>query len=138
MIVTDRKSIIMDRNNKEPYLVRYYILFKDRNPNIPFNIFIHKFMKGDDDELHNHPWGWGAFIIKGGYWEHTPEGKFWRGPGHLRFRSAQDLHWLELAKDENGNLIPCWSLFFMGKKAQSWGFVKNGKWIDNKDYLKNV
>ena len=28
MIVTDRKSIIMDRNNKEPYLVRYYILFK--------------------------------------------------------------------------------------------------------------
>ena len=42
------------------------------------------------------------------------------------------------AKDENGNNIPCWSLFFMGKKAQSWGFVKNGKWIDNKDYLKNV
>ena len=42
------------------------------------------------------------------------------------------------AKDEDGNNIPCWSLFFMGKKAQSWGFVKNGKWIDNKDYLKNV
>ena len=47
---------------------------------------------------------WGALILKGGYWEHTPQGKFWRGPG-LRFRKAEDLHWLELAKDKDGKNI---------------------------------
>ena len=98
--------------------------------------------------MHDHPWSYATLILKGGYYEHVPifsqEGHvvgskpIWRGPGHFRYRSSDDLHWLELAKDQEGNEIPCWSLFFMGKKAQSWGFVKNGKWIDNKDYLKNV
>ena len=40
-----------------------------------------------------------------------------------RFRNADDLHWLELEKDENGNEISCWSLFLMGKKRKEWGFV---------------
>ena len=33
---------------------------------------------------------WGALILKGGYWEHTPQGKFWRGPGSASFRKAED------------------------------------------------
>ena len=41
----------------------------------------------------------------------------------IRFRKADDLHWLELEKDENGNEISCWSLFLMGKKRKEWGFV---------------
>ena len=53
--------------------------------------------------------------------------------GHIQY--AGDLHWLELAKDSEGNNITCWSIFFMGKKAQSWGFVKNGKWVSHKRYL---
>lgn len=133
----NRKRVITDRSGKIPYLVRYYVFLKDRKK-FPFNITLHKVLVSDEPVLHNHPWGWGALIIKGGYWEHTPEGKFWRGPGNLRFRSASDLHWLELAKDEDGNNIPCWSLFFMGRKEGSWGFMKNGKIIDNKEYLKNV
>jgi hypothetical protein len=60
-------------------------------------------------------------------------------------RGAKDLHWLELAKDEDGNEIPCWSLFFMGKKQQEWGFMpfvnKGGieergyQWVHNEEYL---
>ena len=71
--------------------------------------------------------------------------RVWRGPGHFRYRKADDLHWLELAKDENGNEIPCWSLFFMGRKQKEWGFLpwNNGKtieergykWIHNEKYL---
>ena len=56
----------------------------------------------DEPTLHNHPWNWGALIVKGGYWEHTPNGKFWRGPGSFRFRKSEDLHYLELAKDKDG------------------------------------
>jgi hypothetical protein len=142
-----RRRVITDRSGKVPYLIRYYLFLKERK-NFPFNITLHKVLVSDEPVLHDHPWSWGAIILKGGYWEYVPvfakEGHVcgatakWRGPGHIRFRKASDLHWLELAKDKDGNNIPCWSLFFMGKKAQSWGFVKNGKWIDNKEYLKNV
>ena len=96
---------------------------------------MHKVLVSDEPTLHDHPWSYATFIIKGGYYENTPNGRFWRGPGHFRYRSADDLHYLELAKDAQGNEIPCWSLFFMGKKATDWGFLKNGIWIHNKDYL---
>ena len=97
----DRKRIIFDRGGTIPYLVRYYVFLKDRK-NFPFNITLHKVLESDEPQLHDHPWDWGALILKGGYWEHTPQGKFWRGPGSLRFRKAEDLHWLELAKDKDG------------------------------------
>ena len=69
-----RKSIIMDRLENEPYLVRYYLFLKDRKW-FPFNVFLHKFMKGDPDELHDHPWPYATLILKGGYWEITPKGR---------------------------------------------------------------
>lgn len=133
-----RKRIIYNRDSTKEYLVRYYLFLKDRK-NFPFNFTLHKVMMSDEPILHSHPWNWGALILKGGYWEHTPEGKFWRGPGSIRFRKAEDLHYLELAKDENGNEIPCWSIFFMGKKSEGdhWGFLVNGKMIHHEEFLKN-
>ncbi len=131
----DRKRIIYDRNNQVPYLVRYYLFLKDRK-NFPFNITLHKILVSDLDDLHDHPWNYATLILKGGYWEHTPEGKFWRGPGHFRYRKSDDLHRLELAKDENGNELPCWSLFYMGTKKQEWGFIRNGEWVHNETYLR--
>ena len=130
----DRKRVIRDRDSNEPYLVRWYLFLKDRK-NFPFNITLHKVLVSDEPTLHDHPWSYATFIIKGGYYENTPKGRLWRGPGHFRYRSANDLHYLELAKDAEGNEIPCWSLFFMGKKATDWGFVKDGEWIHNKIYL---
>jgi hypothetical protein len=130
-----RKRIILDRYNKNNYLIRYYLFLKDRK-SFPFNITLHKILMSDESTLHNHPWNWGALIISGGYWEHTPDGKFWRGPGHIRFKKANDLHWLELKKDKDGKYIPCWSLFFMGKQITDWGFKVNDKIIGHKKYLK--
>ena len=149
-----RKRTIYDRDGKIPYLDRYYVFLKDRN-RFPFNITLHKVMVSDEPVLHDHPWGYATLILKGGYWEHIPlrdentggvtgSTKVWRGPGHFRIRSADDLHWLELEKDEAGNEIPCWSLFFMGKKKKEWGFLpyvdtkdmdRGYKWIHNEEYL---
>jgi hypothetical protein len=39
-----RKRVVMDRQNNEPYLERYYVFLKDRNK-FPFNVFVHKFLK---------------------------------------------------------------------------------------------
>jgi len=150
-----RKRTIYDRDGTIPYLDRYYIFLKDRK-NFPFNITLHKVMVSDEDVLHDHPWSYATLILKGGYYEHIPvyndttggvvgATRVWRGPGHFRFRKADDLHWLELAKDKDGNEIPCWSLFYMGKKEKEWGFLPfNGKgeleergyrWVHNEQYL---
>ena len=66
-----RHRVIMDRVNGEPYLERYYVFLKDRN-RFPFNIFVHKFLKSDPDDVHDHPWPYFTIILKGGYYEWTP------------------------------------------------------------------
>ena len=66
------KRTIMDRRNQEPYIMRYYLVFKNRNL-FPFNVFIHKILKSDDDkDLHDHPWDFFHLILSGGYWEEIP------------------------------------------------------------------
>jgi hypothetical protein len=49
-----RRRVVMDRVNNEPYLERYYLFLKDRDT-FPFNIFLHKFLRSDPDDLHDHP-----------------------------------------------------------------------------------
>jgi hypothetical protein len=58
-----RKRIVMDRVNNEPYLERYYVFLKDRE-NFPFNIFLHKFLKSDPDDVHDHPWNYRTLILR--------------------------------------------------------------------------
>ena len=60
----DRHRVIMDRVNDEPYLERYYVFLKDRE-RFPFNIFVHKFLKSDPDDVHDHPWPYATLILKG-------------------------------------------------------------------------
>ena len=82
--------------------------------------------------LHDRPWNWGAMILKGGYYEHIPYNETTGNvvgpqengvvPGHVRFRKADDLHWLELKKDENGNEILVGASLWERKKKE-WGFV---------------
>ena len=35
-------------------------------------------------------------ILRGGYWETTKKGKFWRKPGYIGFRSANSYHRVDL------------------------------------------
>jgi len=114
-------------------LVRYYLAFPDHDQrqriDIPFNIFLHQFMRSDDPVFHDHPWKYFTIILRGGYWEHTPNGKFWRGPGHFRFNNG-DYHWIECP--EPGKT---WTLFFRGRKKKEWGFLVDGQWIHWAEYL---
>jgi len=144
-----RRRVITERDSDVPYLIRYYVFLKDRK-RFPFNITLHKVLQSDEPTLHDHPWSYATLILKGGYWENIPlfssEGKVvgstrvWRGPGHFRIRKPKDLHWLELDQDADGQEIPCWSLFFMGRKQNDWGFMKwaqfeGYRWVSNSQYL---
>ena len=134
-----RKRVIMDRQNNEPYLERYYVLFNTRK-HFPFNIFIHKFLKGDPDDVHDHPWAYATFILSGGYYEWVPqfntlghkigEIRYWRGPGHFRISSPTSYHRIELKEG-----VTAWTLFMPGPHKREWGFLVNNKWIHNEKYL---
>ena len=134
-----RRRIVMDRINNEPYLERYYLFLKDRK-NFPFNVFLHKFLKSDPDDVHDHPWGYFTLILKGGYYEWIPvfgeDGKKigemakWRGPGHFRFCSANSFHRIELDPS-----VTCWTLFMPGPQQRDWGFLTRQGWIQHEQYL---
>jgi hypothetical protein len=134
----DRKRIIMDRQYNEPLLTRYYLFLKERK-RFPFNVFLHKFHKGDPGDVHDHPWPYATLILKGGYYEYTPnfengkmvgETKHWRGPGHFRVCSANSYHRIELVSG-----ITAWTLFMPGPQKREWGFLVNNKWTHNDNYL---
>lgn len=124
-----RHRTILDRDGETPYLERYYILFKDRSW-FPFNLVMHNILRSDLDDLHDHPWCYATLILKGGYWETTPKGRFWRPAGWFTFRRATSLHRLEIDPG-----VDCWTLFFMGRRKREWGFMRRGKWVQWETYL---
>lgn len=132
-----RMRVIYDRNDLQPYMYRYYLWFKDKitdtedSQSLPFNLMLHKICLSDPDDLHDHPWWYATLILKGGYWEITPKGRFWRGPGHFRISPPESLHRIEIAADAS----PSWSLFLRGPRLRDWGFVHKGEWIDHRTYL---
>jgi hypothetical protein len=136
-----RRRVIMDRVNDEPYLERYYVFLKDRTW-FPFNIFVHRFLKSDPTDVHDHPWSYFTLILRGGYWEWIPifdrQGKRisevakWRGAGHWRFSPAASYHRIELDPE-----VECWSLFMPGPHRKEWGFLVRGEWMQWQQYLES-
>jgi hypothetical protein len=129
----DRKRIIMDRQCNEPLLTRYYLFLKERK-HFPFNVFLHKFHKGDPGDVHDHPWPYFTLILKGGYYEWILSGnceiRKWRGPGHFRFCSANSYHRIELKEG-----VTPWTLFMPGPKQRNWGFLVQNKWVPQEQYF---
>lgn len=161
-----RKKIIMDREDNEPYLERYYLLWGDRynrkRKEIPFNAFLHRFVRSDDPVFHNHPWTWyRTIVLKGGYWEHTPWGVKWMGPGSTKFirggkliayphqfsykpevNKIHKVEWANVYRDLHYVEVPkpgeTWTLFLRGPSVRDWGFTPDpyrGTWIPRDVYL---
>ena len=122
----DRKRTIMDRgpswpdyNKAEPFMIRYYPLFRKRPKWFPFNIFIHKILKSDRGDLHDHYWSYFTVILAGGYVETTEKGTFNRKPGYMGFRRSTDRHSLKI-----NEIKPAWTLIFVGPNKGSKSHAK--------------
>jgi len=136
-----RYRMIMDRQDNEPYMERYYLFLKNRE-RFPFNIFLHKFLKGDPDDVHDHPWPYATLILAGGYYEWIPqfdnqghktcEIRHWRRPGHFRQCSADSYHRIELKPG-----VTAWTLFIPGPRRRNWGFLVNDEWVPQEQYFAN-
>ena len=125
-----RRAIYRPDSQGKPqlYLERFYIW---KSPNR--EIMLHRFHMGDRGDVHNHPWDSGGMILATGYWEYQPTGympnglpfpanvKLWRGPGYMGSRKASDYHKVELNPGTEGKV---WTLFWTGKRKQSWGFFE--------------
>jgi len=59
-----RKHLITGGSNEDVYLVRY-IVFKSKWG----CVYIHRFMRSDADDPHDHPWSFWTYVISNGYTE---------------------------------------------------------------------
>lgn len=99
---------------EKPYLLRWWVI--PRNP--IFNIYLHKFLRSDDDRaLHDHPWFNVSIILDGWYVEITPKGRFLRQQGHRVWRSPWAAHRVQLPA-----IGTAWTLFITGPRLREWYF----------------
>lgn len=129
--------LIMDREKKNPYLERFYIIPRWMTLGL-FRVVIHRFWRSDSthDGLHDHPWPFLSVVLRGGYWEHVlvnrkrVEKNFEiprvfvkrRAPGHIILAMPRHMHRVELFT-ENADT---WTLVFMGPRVKAWGFLVRG------------
>lgn len=109
----------------DPYLRRWWLIPRNRF----FNVYLHHFMRSDDDRaLHDHPWWNVSVLLDGTYVEHTIAAggvniATHRQAGEMKFRGADTAHRIELT---NGT---CWTLFITGPRLREWGFHCPRGWV---------
>lgn len=113
-----------------PYMVRWTLLGKRWGAGQAERkraVFVHRFLRSDADEMHDHPWPFTSVILSGGYWEETPAPGWangsgpvrrrWYGPGRVLRRPANWIHRVVIPEGREA-----WTLVFRGVKERSWGF----------------
>ena len=99
---------------EDAYLLRWYVIPRNKW----FNIYFHKFQRSDDDRaLHDHPWWWCSWLLRGYYIEHSFGGTKFREPGSLKFSWPTRAHRVELVSKR-----PAYTLFITGPVLRSWYF----------------
>lgn len=93
-----------------------------------FGIYIHFIFREDlDRHMHDHPWHFWSFVLKGSYTEHLS-----RRPGdtivetkvHRRFSlHGFPLHWAHKISFVKPGTV---TLVFVGPKVREWGFFVDG------------
>lgn len=114
----------------DPYMRRWWVIPRNRI----FNIYLHHFMRSDDDRaLHDHPWWNLSILLVGRYAEHTIDAGgvnvfTVRRAGQWKFRRASHAHRIELTHG------PCWTLFITGPNIRSWGFHCPKGWVHWREF----
>lgn len=125
-----RPADVIIGGSDDPYMHRWWVIPR----NSVFNVYLHFFMRSDDDRaLHDHPWWNFSFLLDGTYVEHTISAggvnhkrQFYAGD--FKLRGARYAHRVELVDG------PCWSLFITGPKIRRWGFHCPNGWKHWKEY----
>lgn len=117
-LIDGRRTDVVIGGADRPYLLRWWLL--PRNP--VFNIYLHRFIRSDDDRaLHDHMYVNLSILLDGAYTEHTIKAggvnvrKLYRA-GDVKFRWPWQAHRIELTDGF------CWTLFITGPRIRNWYF----------------
>ena len=101
-----------------PYLYRWTLIF------FGYSIRLHHWIKSDDRRyFHDHSCDLISIVIKGQYYNVTPEGKFLAKAWHPRKMKATQRHYLDIPKEG------AWTIILCGRPYHKWGFyVNEHKW----------
>jgi len=99
-----------------------------------FSVRLHHWLKSDDHRnLHDHPWDFYTFILKGGYIDHSEHAgigiEIPARPGHWYYRPATHRHWVEIPPQG------AWTIIFTGPIIRRWGFWVRGKFKKANKYF---
>lgn len=120
-LATSRKPDFQVGGSIDPYLNRWFVIPRNR----VFNIYLHQFLRDDDDRaLHDHPWVNMSWLLAGQYVEHQKRHTFYRKAGDKAYRLPWTAHRIALIDSQ-----PCWTLFITGPKLRVWGFHCPQGWV---------
>lgn len=125
-------------NDGSLYMGRYTLFETDG-----LSARVHQIARPDHDRhLHDHPWNFASYVLRGGYTEQRPidvnpcfQGdsedcnSTYRAKGSWAWRHATDRHRISDVQPDT------WTLFVYGRLAQWWGFYTPAGKIYWKDYL---
>lgn len=102
-----------------------------------WSLYLHRFFLPDlDRALHNHPWRWAvSLVLSGGYTEERrlADGRVITrrlGPLSVNLLRHDSFHRIAELHGEP------WTLFLVGPKVSTWGFLEGGKYIPWRDRLR--
>lgn len=106
-----------DYTGSDDYLVRWIIIGTPY-----FSIYLHKIATPDSRPvLHDHPWTFVSFILRGGYDEV-------RLNKHTLNQYAKSVRFLNIMRRDDAHFIqrlhkgPAWTLVFTGRRRRTWGY----------------
>lgn len=115
---------------ERPYMLRWWLLPRNRW----FNIYLHRFLRDDDDRaLHDHPWPSLSVLLQGELIETwAPQPELAALPEHQRirvntvgsviWRGPRFAHRLALPLNADLEPTPAITLFVVGPRLREWGF----------------
>ncbi|WP_254424626.1 hypothetical protein [Mycobacteroides abscessus] len=124
---------MITNNEGSPYLRRWYVIPRNRW----VNIYVHQFLRSDDDRaMHDHPWPFFSWVLKGRYFEEIDLGVIVRERWSFAYRPAVHRHIVRLdvtmvqdryeddswARSASPQDIPVWTLIVTGRRMREWGF----------------
>ena len=123
------KRFEIEDGNGNIYLIRW---------SVGSDIKIHKFLRRDKDCMHDHPWAFLSILIKGEYFEVTPDMPFsagypvtkvkrYKAPCIL-YRPAKWIHKIDVYE-------PAISIVINFKKIKSWGFFTRFGFMPWRKYI---
>lgn len=116
-----------------PIMLRWRLLPANRL----CSLYLHHFVRSDTGLYHDHPWWSLSLVLKGGYYERTPDADGrdtvrWCPPGTVLLRRADALHLITLPLIY-GNCCgvtwqPAYSIMLAGPRVREWGFLCRDGW----------